>query len=103
MRVLGYRAFRASGHPDATLRSWIMGTPWAVGESLSVCAVVTEGERNEYAAWYYPHPPPLAQRIRVTSHSGGKSTSWSTVRFVNDDHNPLLRWMPPLDRGASES
>ena len=45
--------------------------------------MVTEGERNEYAAWYYPHPPPLAQRIK------GHVAFWRGVDVVEYSSGPM--------------
>lgn len=41
--------------------------------------VVASGEKNENAAWYYPHPSPLARKIK------DRVAFWRGVQIQEDD------------------
>ena len=45
----------------------------------SYLTVVASGERNENAAWYYPHPLPLARKIK------DRVAFWGGVQFQEHD------------------
>jgi uncharacterized protein (DUF427 family) len=56
-----------------------------------------DGERNVDAAWYYPHPTPLARKVR------GRVAFWRGVKIVrNEDEAALgLRSLLPRLRRAA--
>ena len=44
--------------------------------------VVVDGERNDDAAWYYPHPTPFARRIK------NRVAFWRGVEIVEENRQP---------------
>lgn len=45
----------------------------------SYYSVIANGQRNENAAWYYPHPSPLARRVKDCI------AFWNGVEVVEDN------------------
>ncbi len=68
--------------PESVYREFLQASashtvcPWK-GEA-SYYTLVVDGKINADAAWYYPHPKPMAQRI------AGYVAFWKGVQIVNE-------------------